>query len=42
MGSGQHGTVEHLAAIFGPCQEEIVAEWRRQAGKRLRELRLDR
>ena len=42
MASQEHCTVEHLAEIFGRCQEEIIAEWRVQAGKVLRELKLDK
>ncbi|MEO6740267.1 MAG: HAMP domain-containing sensor histidine kinase [Chthoniobacteraceae bacterium] len=42
MASHEHCTVEHLAEIFGRCQEEIIAEWRVQAGKLLRELKLDK
>ena len=42
MASQEHCTVEHLAEIFGRCQEDIIAEWRVQAGKVLRELKLDK
>lgn len=35
-------TLEHLAEVLGRCQEEIIAEWRLQAGKLLSELKLDR
>ena len=35
-------TVEHLADVFGRCQEEIIAEWRLQATELLRELKLDK
>ena len=35
-------TVEHLAEVLGRCQDEIIAEWRLQAGKLLSELKLDR
>jgi len=35
-------TVEHLAEIFGRCQEEIIAEWRLQAGQLLHERNLDK
>ena len=42
MASREHCTVEHLAEVFGRCQEEIIAEWRVQAGKVLRELKLDK
>ena len=34
--------VEQLAEIFGRCQDEIIAEWRLQAGDLLRELNLDK
>lgn len=37
----EHCTVARLAEVFGQCQEEIIAEWRIQARKLLRELRLD-
>ena len=42
MASQEHCTVEHLAAVFGRCQEEIIDEWRLQAGKLLRERHLDK
>ncbi|HEV2840365.1 MAG TPA: HAMP domain-containing sensor histidine kinase [Chthoniobacterales bacterium] len=35
-------TVDQLADVFGRCQEEIIAEWRSQAGELLRELNLDK
>ena len=35
-------TLEHLAEVLGRCQEEIISEWRLQAGKLLSELKLDR
>ncbi len=35
-------TVEHLAQVFGACHEEIIAEWRLQAGALLRERNLDK
>lgn len=35
-------TVEHLGEVFAGCQEEIIAEWRLQAGELLRELNLDK
>ncbi len=35
-------TVEHLAAVFRECQNEIIAEWRTQAGQLLRKLHLDK
>jgi two-component system phosphate regulon sensor histidine kinase PhoR len=41
MPSPSHCTVEHLAEVFGKCQEEIIGEWRSQAGELLRELHLD-
>lgn len=41
MASHEHCTVQHLAEIFARFQGEIIAEWRRQAGKLLRELNLD-
>ena len=34
-------TVEYLAEVFGCRQEEIIAEWRVQAGELLRERKLD-
>ena len=34
-------TAEHLAEVFGRCQEEILAEWRVEAGHLLRALKLD-
>lgn len=37
-----HCTVEHLAEVFGQCQEEIISEWRLQAEHLLRELTLDK
>jgi len=42
MAAQEHCTVEHLAEVFGRCQEEIIDEWRLQAGKLLRELNLDK
>ncbi len=42
MASQEHCTVEHLAEVFGRCQEEIIEEWRLQAGKLLRERHLDK
>ena len=41
MPSPEHCTVEHLAEVFGRCQEEIIEEWRLQAGKLLRGRHLD-
>ena len=35
-------SVEHLAEVFAGCQEEIMDEWRLQAGKLLRDLELDK
>jgi len=34
-------TIEHLAEAFGRCQEEIIGEWRLQAGRLLRERHLN-
>jgi len=42
MPSAEHCTVDYLAKTFGECQEEIISEWRTQAGKLLRELNLDK
>ncbi len=42
MPSSQACTIEHLAEVFGRCQEEIIAEWRSQAGELLRERHLDK
>lgn len=42
MASHEHCTVEHLAEVFGKCQEEIISEWRVEAGKLLRDRNLDR
>lgn len=42
MASPEHCTVEHLAEVFGRCQEEIIDEWRLQAVDLLRELHLDK
>jgi hypothetical protein len=42
MASLEHSTVEHLAEGFGRGQEEIIGEWRLQAGELLRELNLDK
>lgn len=38
----QHCTVAELAEIFSASREEIIAEWRVQAGELLRELNLDK
>lgn len=42
MISLEHCSVEHLAEVFGRCQEEIIAEWRLQATALLGELNLDK
>lgn len=42
MSPSQSSTIEHLAAAFGRCQEEIIDEWRSQAGELLRERHLDK
>jgi len=42
MASQKHCTVEHLAEVLGRCQEEIIGEWRLQAGELLRDLDLDK
>jgi two-component system phosphate regulon sensor histidine kinase PhoR len=42
MADPKHSSVENLASVFGNCQEEIISEWRLQAGKLLRELKLDK
>lgn len=42
MAAQEHCTVEHLAEVFGRCQEEIIQEWRLQAGKLLRDRHLDK
>jgi two-component system phosphate regulon sensor histidine kinase PhoR len=42
MNSLQHCTVAHLAEVLGLAQEEIIAEWRTQAGELLRQLNLDK
>jgi signal transduction histidine kinase len=38
----EHSSVEHLAKVLGECQEEIIGEWRLQAGKLLEDLHLDK
>jgi two-component system phosphate regulon sensor histidine kinase PhoR len=38
----QHCTVAELAEIFSTSRDEIIAEWRVQAGQLLRELNLDK
>ncbi len=35
-------TAERLAEVFGRCQEEIITEWRVEAGELLRALELDK
>jgi signal transduction histidine kinase len=35
-------TPEHVAEVFGSCQEEIISEWRLQAGELLNDLNLDK
>ena len=42
MPTQEHCTVEHLAEVFGSCQEEIISEWRSHADQLLRELKLDK
>ena len=42
MPSPKVSTLQHLAEVLGRGQEEIIAEWRLQAGKLLAELKLDR
>jgi two-component system, OmpR family, phosphate regulon sensor histidine kinase PhoR len=42
MGIQAHCTVEHLAEVFAQAKEEIIEEWRLQAGELLRELDLDK
>jgi len=42
MSDPQHCTLEHLADVFGRCQEEIIAEWRLQAAQLLIDLQLDK
>jgi two-component system phosphate regulon sensor histidine kinase PhoR len=42
MSSAEHSTVDYLAKVFEQCQEEIISEWRVQAGELLRELNLDK
>lgn len=41
MPAPQHCTIEHLAAVFGECRDEIIAEWRVLAAELLRDLQLD-
>ncbi|MEO7934275.1 MAG: HAMP domain-containing sensor histidine kinase [Chthoniobacterales bacterium] len=42
MPSQEHYTVEDLAEVFAKSHEEIIAEWRLQAGKLLSDLNLDK
>jgi two-component system phosphate regulon sensor histidine kinase PhoR len=42
MPSGDHCTVDQLAKLFAGCQEEVISEWRVQAGELLCELNLDK
>jgi hypothetical protein len=42
MPSPEHCTVDYLAKVFEQCQEEIISEWRVQAGTLFRELNLDK
>lgn len=42
MTAPEHCSVEHLASVFGKCQEEILAEWRLQTGDLLQALHLDK
>ena len=42
MATQEHCTVEHLAEVFRQFQDEIISEWRLQAGKLLRELDLNK
>ena len=42
MAGPEHCSIEHLAAVFAESREEIIEEWRQQAGKLLEDLRLDR
>lgn len=42
MASPELFTVEHVADVLRCCQEEIIAEWRVQAGELLRDLDLDK
>lgn len=42
MTSMEHCTVTQLAEVFDKCHEEIISEWRTQAGALLRELNLDK
>ena len=40
--AAQSCTLEYLAEAFGACQEEIITEWRLQAGALLQALNLDK
>ncbi len=42
MAVQEHCTVQHLAEVFGRCQEEIIGEWRLRAGELLRARNLDK
>lgn len=42
MSTATDCTVDHLAKLFAGCQEEVISEWRVQAGKLLSELNLDK
>ena len=42
MADLQHCTIEHLAEVFGRCQDQIISEWRLQAAELLLELQLDK
>ncbi len=42
MPLAEHCTVDHLAALFAGCQEEVIGEWRLQAQELLRKLHLDK
>jgi two-component system, OmpR family, phosphate regulon sensor histidine kinase PhoR len=37
----EHCTVEHLAAVFGQCRDEILDEWQRHTNELLSALKLD-
>jgi two-component system phosphate regulon sensor histidine kinase PhoR len=42
MGTPDQSAIARLAEVFGTCQEEIISEWRLQAGALLKELKLDK
>jgi signal transduction histidine kinase len=42
MASEESSTVERVAELFGRCQEDIISEWRIQAGKLFEQLNLDK